>query len=265
MRISVTNRIKEITKNQPRGGYLPLKMFTIVNYHDDLQLLPNENIHHTLIGLAVDYLTRLMIGELPEKAFKISLLGARIIKSESIAKKLLKKIKGLDDKSIINACKLSGFDVCYRKGKSFYQNVEEIEPNSNTVNNIRTLANRCLRFFEDYGSVVYTCPMFVYKYVVGDGDFITKDALWDIKNCKDEPDKNDTLQLLMYYIMSNIMYNNLEKCKIGANMIEKYKNIQNIGFMNPKLNKIYILKTSDIPQDIIDVVIKEVLEYKVEE
>ena len=48
-------------------------------------------------------------------------------------------------------------------------------------------------------------------------------------------------------------------------MIEKYKNIQNIGFMNPKLNKIYILKTSDIPQDIIDVVIKEVLEYKVEE
>ena len=56
-----------------------------------------------------------------EDSFKISLLGARNINKIRTANKLMKGISGIDDQSIINAIKLSGFDVLYRAGpKSKY-------------------------------------------------------------------------------------------------------------------------------------------------
>ena len=79
-----------------------------------------ENIHALLIGLAVDYLTRFMMGTSVEEAFKISLQGALCLdlflnnasgkKGLALgnAKKLLKGIKGLDNESISNVCKLVG-------------------------------------------------------------------------------------------------------------------------------------------------------------
>lgn len=56
-----------------------------------------------------------------EDSFKISLLGARNINKIRTANKVMKGISGIDDQSIINAIKLSEFDVLYRAGpKSKY-------------------------------------------------------------------------------------------------------------------------------------------------
>ena len=74
---SVTQRIKNIT--QPHGGYLPTKMFQRFPMFDGLTLNENENIHATLVGIAVDYLTRFMLKKNSRSAFSISLLGARRI------------------------------------------------------------------------------------------------------------------------------------------------------------------------------------------
>ena len=58
------------------------------------------------------------------------------------AKKLLKGIKGLDNESVSNACKLVGYDVCFRASVIGYKPVEEIKPDSDTIENIVIMVNR---------------------------------------------------------------------------------------------------------------------------
>lgn len=71
---SVTKRISMV--KQPYGGYLNKKQFDITTIDDGKTLNEAENIHASLIGLAIDYLTRFMMGTSVEEAFKISLQGA---------------------------------------------------------------------------------------------------------------------------------------------------------------------------------------------
>ena len=71
---SVTKRISMV--KQPYGGYLNKKQFDITTIDDGKILNEKENIHASLIGLAVDYLTRFLMGTSAEEAFKISLQGA---------------------------------------------------------------------------------------------------------------------------------------------------------------------------------------------
>ena len=68
---SVTQRIKTI--KQPYGGYVKPSSFEIISLEDGFELYENENIYTTLIGLAVDYLTRMQTGTKKEDAFRVSL------------------------------------------------------------------------------------------------------------------------------------------------------------------------------------------------
>lgn len=161
---SVTKRISMV--KQPYGGYLNKKQFDITTIDDEKILNETENIHASLIGLAVDYLTRFMMGTTVEKAFKISLQGAMCLDlflnsatdkrglALKNAKKLLKGIKGLDDESVSNACKLVGYDVCFRAGIIGYKPVEEINPDSDTTENIVIMVNRSLTFWKEYGPII---------------------------------------------------------------------------------------------------------------
>lgn len=113
---SVTKRITEI--KQPRGGYIKPSQFKIQKIEDGQILSEHENIHASVIGMAVDYLTRFVMGTDIIEAFKISCMGAKvaeeIFKQKSAlktAQKLLSGITGLDDKSIVNACKMVTYDV----------------------------------------------------------------------------------------------------------------------------------------------------------
>lgn len=72
---SVTKRISMI--KQPRGGYINKKDFVVIQFEDGIKLNENENINAGLVGLAVDYMTRFMMGTKREVAFSISLIGAR--------------------------------------------------------------------------------------------------------------------------------------------------------------------------------------------
>lgn len=104
----VTKRISEI--KQPRGGYIKPSQFEVKAIDDGEKLFENENIHSTVIGMAVDYLTRLSMGTGADEAFFISLQGAKLASSfevpdaMQIANDLLSNIRGLDDKSVISAC-----------------------------------------------------------------------------------------------------------------------------------------------------------------
>lgn len=110
--------------------------------------------------MSVDYLTRFMNDAPLEDAFAISLCGAQMadnfgIKgSFTIAVKLLHEIKGLDDTSIANACKLTTFDAWFRNAPAMgAKNYKETNLDKETVENIKIMVNRSLKFFKEYGPV----------------------------------------------------------------------------------------------------------------
>ena len=196
---SVTQRIKEI--KQPTGGYVNIKEFKCIKLKNLNELNPLENIHPTLIGLAVDYLSRFMVTKDVVEAFKVSSLGAFLVNEKDKFIDLISDIKGLDNKSIINAVKVCGYDVAFRAGPIFYKPVDTINLDFDTIENIRIMVNRSLFFFSTYGPITADGFTFEggYSKVVdtGDGDFLSEDNLWEFKVSKAKPTKEHKLQLLM--------------------------------------------------------------------
>lgn len=256
---SVTGRIRSI--KQPRGGYIKPSEFKTIELNDGQVLNDKENIHASIIGMAVDYLTRLMIGSDLLEAFKISVkgvnsairLGATTIDE---AKKYLSGIDGLNDDSIINACKMVTFDVWYRNpvNAPLAKTAKEINPNEATIENIRTMVKRSINFFDEYGPITvdgFTFEPNGYTETVsaGDGDFLTADTLWDFKVTKSKPTNKHTLQLLMYWIMGQ---------HSGK---PEYKNLTKLGIFNPRLNTVYLLDMGNVSAKTIANVEKNVICY----
>lgn len=272
---SVTGKIKE-TK-QPRGGFVKPSLFERIQMENDGEILSSENINPSLSGTVVDYLTRFMSGESAENAFDISLKGIHIMSiidqaGVAEAASLVEEIKGIDDNSIRAACKLAAYDVWYRnitaalisRGSAFP------DPDACTINNIRIMVNRSLKFFEKYGPVVKSaftfeepgvkdvieeiqrngqCGGYTKEVSTGDGDILTKDTLWDFKVSKNKPNSKQTLQLLMYWIMGQ---------HSGQ---EIFKDIKYIGIFNPRLNIVYRLCVDDIDKDVIRYIEECVIGY----
>ena len=184
--------------------------------------------------------------------------GAKNISEYELAKAFLKHVKGLDDESIRCAHKLVEFDVYYRvQMSSFYRSMQkEKSPvlTDETIENVRTMVLRSLAFIENYGPITKDGFTFEGAYTdvvtIGDGDYLTADTLWDFKVSKKEPNKGQTLQILIYYIMGK-----------HSNYLE-FNNIQNLGIFNPRLNKAYSLSVSDISDEIITEVSEKVIGYK---
>ena len=252
MGYSVTQRMKMI--KQPIGGYIKPTDFKVIEMYDGNELNVEENIFAGTIGLTVDYMTRFLMGASVEDAFNISLIGAKIIQDDKNAQKLLEQVKGLDDNSIKCACKLCGYDVCYRVGPGGYSKpVEEINPDKETIQNISIMLKRSKIFWEQYGPIVKDGFTFEGGYTstvsAGDADYLTKDTLWDFKVSKNEPQSKHTLQLVMYYLM-------------GKHSVHKeFRNIENLGIFNPRKNKVYLLNTKNIPRNVIDIVSYDIIEY----
>ena len=274
---SVYSRAREV--KQPYGGYLQSSQYEIIQMKDGLSLNADENIHGSYIGLAVDYLTRYMLGINKEDAFKVSINGAGAISEKALKRAfaLLHGIQGLDDKSIYNACKLVTFDVSCRNPSRAHLAIEaynNVKPDLHTLANIRIMVERSLLFFKKYGPIV--SAGFTFKPVEintdakmemiisqkgtyggytatvssGDGDFLTKDTLWDFKVTRDKPSSRDRLQVLMYWIMGK---------HSGQ---EIYKNINKIGIYNPRHNLVYLLDMETVSPEIIEIVEREVICYE---
>lgn len=275
--MSTVSRISKNAK-QPRGGYLKPSQFEtkIINDEKHLMAMEFESIHYFNMGMVVDYLTRVEMGVSLEKVFNISLAGINNAFfggfDEAINYSgLLSKIKkGLNDQSIINACTLTTFDTWCRaphsavraaqtyslysaKQEIIYPN--EIQLDINTIENIRTMVQRSINFWKEHGPVIETGFTFkenAFTNTVndGEGDFLTKDTIWDFKVSKNKLNSKQTLQLLMYWIIGQ---------HDGS---PKYKNIKNLGIFNPRLNIVYTLNVSQIPTEIIEAVEKDVICYE---
>lgn len=254
--VSVTQRIKDIKKinsaKQPRGGYIPPKTFNRRCFDDGIELSLNENIHPSLIGIVVDYLTRFCQGD--DKAFVSPMNGALVVKVLEYASELRSEIHGLDEESIFNACRLCGYESVARAGKHTYVPVQTINPDDATIQNIKTMVARSLHFFEEYGPVNQERISFEGGYTDiitnGDADYLTPHALWEMKVLKSSPTTDHTLQLLIYYLMG---------CR--SRLKDRFDGLSKLGIFNPRLNTMYILDIDLIDLETIEDVSKHVIGY----
>ena len=250
---TVTGRIKEI--KQPNGGYLRPSELQVTMIDDVNILHEKETLPAQSIGKIVDYLTRFNCGHDSNNAFKYALKGARRAGMQEIANNLLSEIKGLDNNSIINACKLSYFDVWYRNPITLAIPEDYIkqEPDNDTIENIRIMVNRCLNVLTksrkvfDHGfefggidgtgcSDVVTAGDFDFRTISMDDNHTLPNenyVIWDIKVSKTKPKSSDILQVLMYWIMhSHSVFDKLKDSDIETVM----QSDTHIGIINPRLN-----------------------------
>lgn len=252
---SVTQRIKAI--KQPRGGYLNPRSFEKTQFDDGIELHPqaSETVGPQLIGIVVDYLTRFSQGSPANKAFSVSLRGAKNVNETDYANELVSGVKGLDDTSIVNACKLAGFDIAFRGNVALYKPVQELEISPETIFNIKTMVERSNNFFSENGPIIQNDIKFLGGYTstitTGDADFLTQSTLWDMKVSKVEKISADiTLQLLVYYLMGKKSMNEM-----------LFDDVFYLGVFNPRLNVSHILDVTTVDSSIIDDVSENVIGY----
>ena len=255
---SVTQRIKQIT--QPRGGYVPPARMTptpLSDDHPEPLKTSDEKFSPTLMGLAVDYMSRLGRGNPPTSAFGTSLMGAYLLGPEEFdrAADLIGRIKGLDHDSLVAACRLTGYDVVSRNGGVGFKPVEQINPSTVATDHIATMVRRIAAFVASVGPVVadgfhFDPDGYTETVSQGDGDLLTADTLWDIKVSKNPPTKENTLQLLMYYLMGH---------HSGQDI---FSTVTCMGICNPRLNTIYRLPAADIDPQTIAAVSHDVIGYR---
>lgn len=255
---SVTQRIKQIT--QPRGGYINPRSMEVIQREDEYSSPLDhkvENLHASLVGMSVDYLTRLAGGTAPDDAFRVSLMGAERLGKDALIKAntLLAQLEAgrVDESSVCAACRLAGYDVAFRAGPLWYNPDAITTPDAVTTEHIKAMVKRSLAFFADYGPVTSDGFVFPGGYTdlvtSGDGDFLTSDTLWDFKVSVNGPTKDHTLQLLMYWLMG------VHSGQSG------FESITHIGVFNPRLNRVYRLALDDVPAETITEVSTVVIGY----
>lgn len=116
------------------------------------------------------------------------------------------------------------------------------------------MVGRTVDFFKDEGPVRVFGPTFPGAYTdiitSGDGDLATDDGIWDLKVSKNHPTKEQTLQLLVYYLM----------CQHSDDKV--LKGISSFGMFNPRLNVSFSLRANLIPSAIISTVERDMIGYK---
>lgn len=256
--------VTQVTKTfkQPRGGFIKPKDFEVIQFEDNEIIQEDNQIHQQIVGMVVDYLTRYLVGQNKQEAFKISMLGARIALENGLdcaydADAYLNCIQGLDDEQIIAACKLQTFDVWFR---NYYQagycrSADETYPSDTAISNIKILVNRQVQFINKYGPIAqygfdFQPNGYTKKITSGDGDFLTRDTMIDFKVSKNKLTNKQTLQLAVYWIMGKMQGNNI------------FKDIKYIATFNPLLNQYSKFDMTQLSRDTIGVIATDVIGYE---
>jgi len=314
--VSVTQRIKQV--KQPRGGYInPRAMEVRYLARDGAAALvdhTSENIHASLVGMAVDYLSRWSLDHqnLPhipvaQYAFNISCAGASKLDRQlgtNHAERTADLCRLIDQSrdfnpdvptpptpaAIVAAVELASFDVAFRAGVQAYNPDANTMPDATTIQHIATMVDRSLDFFRQYGPVLVDSFTMGAGYTdtvdSGDGDFVTRDTLWDFKVSVNPPTNAHTLQLLMYWLMArhsdwdwkpswNWDHKMSEEDWLDIWDLDSYirenrawpNNLRgpaptHIGIYNPRLDTVYRLAIDRIPPETITAVERDVIGYK---
>lgn len=219
----------------PEGGHILSKPFEVTSLNKGVDVLnPEENVSLDLIALAVDYMVRVVSGEPAEVVFRFPLFLARRIGGDAFTfgvQHLIDNVNGLDNRSIINAVKLSGVHSLISPER--YQHIDEINPDEATIHNVRVMVGRLHRFFDDRGVKL---PM--------------PDTLWDFNVSESGLTEAQTLQLLVRWRLG-----------IRSHYAWWLWRFKYLGIYNPRLDEVYQISVDDIPEDVIAEVDRDVIGY----
>ena len=241
---ALTNNVK-----QPRGGYLPVKLFKETHYESENELFPDENGSKSLIGTTVDNMTRILLGVKPDKVFEPASFG--MLASKDLNFDLIYDVIGLDDDSIFKAYQLSFYEQIYRSGFKPTMDFELELPDNHTVENIREMVNRSLLYFKQQNKVTKVGETLSIKCHVGnihgDYDYLTEDSLVDMKVLTKKISNKHTLQIILYWI-------------VGMKSKKKlFSNVKYLKLYNPRLNVEYSFDLDGLTPDILKSILDEVL------
>lgn len=90
---------------QPKGGYLPVKLFKEIHYNTKHEFFPDENVSKPLIETTVDNMTRILLGAKAKKVFQPATSGLMVAKVDIFGDTfdLIHTTADLDDDSILAA------------------------------------------------------------------------------------------------------------------------------------------------------------------
>lgn len=145
---------------QPRGGFINPRAMTVhqlVDGHQTPLDQKAENLHPSLIGTTVDYLSRLAGGADPRHAFHYSLRGADLLGAGRL-KRAVADIKRLvpghvDAATVPVACRLAHYEAAFRAGPHAYNPDAQTAPDKATLDHILIMVARYRTFLGQYGPV----------------------------------------------------------------------------------------------------------------
>jgi len=237
--------------------------------------LKDENIQASLVGMAVDYLTRYALGEgegwyQAEGAFSISLLGARMVGREDYARELCEflneersqgsgrqggptvdymvpdlgdpvtgEVYTLKRVTVPSAAAIDAAVKLASFDSAFRAGVAFYNPDAMTTPDETTVEHITMMVARSLEFVREYGPITQAGFLAGDsdGDFLTADTIWDFKVSVKPPTSEHTLQLLALWIMGT---------RRGG-----FKSIKHLGIYNPRLDVVYRLQVASIPADVI--------------
>lgn len=213
-------------------------------------LNPAENVNSFLVDAVVDCMVRFALGASVEKAFSMPLRCFQAHMGYSETSNLMNAIDGLDDRSIINAVNLFRFaDYDDRFGIGLLPFGEGIEPDEATIQNVRIMVERSLRFFKPRGPEWWNGKMpagftlareSLVPVRIPDGDAMLPDTCWDLRASESRPTTYDVLRLIMYRFIG-----------ICSDRAWLFRDIPYLGVYNPRLNEAYRINVGDISEDMI--------------
>lgn len=262
------------TIEQPIFGILPISCFEKKELKQDSYVLSGKNsIPAAHLGLIVDYCIKYILGVKLSDILHVEYAGyaehirvSAIRFFDSISEQSLTQIYIEDERK--NIC-LSDFISKVENAKTFddfVTNMLYVIQYGDFIRNFRYAYDRIGETFktklskEELQDILVlfmrtqswistfddVTPMYKFKpygynntVTSGEGDFCTKNTLWDLKVSNGEPTTKDTLQLLIYYIMAKHSGNKL------------YKDVDSVGVYNPRLDTTWLCDIQRIKPSII--------------
>lgn len=274
----LTRRVR--AAKQPRGGYINPRTMDVRYMSGDAPApldIGVENIQPSLVGLAVDYLTRYVLGDggegwyRAEGAFGISIIGAGMVGREEYARGLCTILNEELDKAVVRpedpsrdfwmpvlwdeesgetyelhrvaVPSAEAIDAAVKLASfdaAFRAGSAVYNPDANTTPDATTVQHIATMVARSLTFFLEYGPMTESGFFAGDsdGDFLTLDTIWDFKVSVKPPTSVHTLQLLAMWIMGT-----------GNGKFEK---ITHLGVYNPRLDAVYRLPVASISAEVIE-------------
>lgn len=255
----------------------------------------HENVHASVVGMAVDYLSRLAdirLGvddgpvRLAGEVFRASLLGARRLTDSGthasaqedagralLSLNILEQEDGtaafaMDDDAVRIACQLATYDVARRVGPAWYNPESTLcAPDETTTSHFLTMVGRSQDFFEDYGPVLEVGFVFVDE---DDEDVRTDGGRGGYSIYVDSGDGDflteDTLWDFKVsaskpskdHLLQLVMYYLMGK----QSGLPQFATQTHVGVFNPRMNAVYRLAVDEVPAEVLEIVRRDVIGYE---